>query len=79
MKYVLGLLIALCMTLGCSRIDDVRSRAEQGDMDAQFELGWRYADGKGVTQSYPEAVKWYLKASEQGHKEATARLQALGR
>lgn len=43
-----------------------RKAAEQGDPNAQFNLGWCYANGQGVTQDYSEAVKWYRKAAEQG-------------
>ena len=36
-----------------------RKAAEQGDGDAQFNLGLMYAKGKGVPQDYVEAYKWY--------------------
>ena len=38
--------------------------AEQGYAGAQYNLGLIYANGKGVTQDYKEAVKWYRKAAE---------------
>jgi hypothetical protein len=41
--------------------------AEQGDADAQAQLGFNYAEGKGVPEDDKEAVKWYKKAAEQGH------------
>ena len=40
------------------------------DSEAQRELGWMYREAKGVTQNYPEALKWYQKAVEQGHPAA---------
>ena len=41
--------------------------AEQGNADAQFNLGIMYDDhGQGVDQSHAIAVKWYRKAAEQG-------------
>ena len=40
--------------------------AEQGDANAQFNLGLMYATGKGVAQDSAEAVKWFRKAAEQG-------------
>jgi S1-C subfamily serine protease len=40
--------------------------AEKGDARAQVNLGWMYAEGRGVPQSDTEAVKWYRKAAEQG-------------
>ncbi|MBN1764740.1 MAG: sel1 repeat family protein [Sedimentisphaerales bacterium] len=33
--------------------------AEQGDADAQFNLGVIYDDAKGVPQNYIEAYKWF--------------------
>jgi len=37
---------------------------------AQVNLGGMYDIGKGVTQDYSEALKWYRKAAEQGHASA---------
>jgi TPR repeat protein len=47
-----------------------RKAAEQGQSEAQYNLGWCYYDGLGVEQSYSEAVKWVRKAAEQGHTYA---------
>ena len=44
--------------------------AEQGDADAQFNLGWLYAEGLGVLQDYKTALKWYTLAAEQGYSRA---------
>ena len=41
--------------------------AEQGDSDAQYSLGFMYANGLGVPQDYKTAVKWYTLAAEQGN------------
>ncbi len=48
--------------------------AEQGDAEAQFDLGWKYDQGEGVPQDYKEAVKWYTKAAGQGIAVAQSRL-----
>jgi TPR repeat protein len=40
--------------------------AEQGDIQAQFSLGFMYHKGQGVAQNYTKAVEWYSKAAEQG-------------
>ena len=45
---------------------DLMPVAEKGVADAQFKIGFMYANGQGVTQNYKEAVKWYLKSAEQG-------------
>ena len=47
-----------------------RKAADQGDADAQFNLGMMYANGRGVSRDDVEAVKWYRKAAEQGHARA---------
>ena len=40
--------------------------AEQGNSDAQYNLGDMYRQGQGVNQDYYQAIKWYQKAAEQG-------------
>ncbi|MBQ2152767.1 MAG: protein kinase [Clostridia bacterium] len=44
--------------------------AEQGDADAQCNLGNRYYNGEGVERDYRKAVYWYTKAAEQGNAVA---------
>ena len=51
-------------------IDALRARAEQGDADAQFVLGFMYATGRGVPQDDVQAVRWYRRAAEQGDADA---------
>ena len=48
--------------------------AEQGDPDAQTNLGFMYEDGQGVLQDYAEAVKWYRLAADQGDASAQTNL-----
>jgi hypothetical protein len=50
--------------------DRCRRLAEQGDASREFDLGRMYFEGKGVTQDYAEALRWYRKAAEQGHIKA---------
>jgi tetratricopeptide (TPR) repeat protein len=40
--------------------------AEQGDAQAQNNLGAMYNNGKGVAENHKQAVYWYNKAAEQG-------------
>jgi TPR repeat protein len=51
-------------------VAELRARAEQGDADAQFSLGVRYANGRGVAEDEAEAVRWYRLAAEQGYVDA---------
>ena len=50
--------------------------AERGGATSQFQVGWLYNEGKGVTKNYKTAIKWYLLAAEQGYAYAQT---ALGR
>jgi len=44
--------------------------AEQGDANAQYNLGVMYDNGQGVTRNYKKAVKWYRRAAKQGYMNA---------
>jgi Variant SH3 domain/Sel1 repeat len=57
-------------------LSEVSLAALQGNADAQFQLGQRYAGGLDVKLDKKEALKWFEKAAAQGH--APAQL-ALGR
>jgi len=57
-------------------LDEVRRRAELGDPYQQYSLGTRYATGDGMSQDYNLALRWFLKAAEQGHVGAQDTLGA---
>lgn len=60
-----------CSTGEDSRsIEALKHDASQGDAEAEFELGRRYALGAGVDRDFAEAVKWYRMAAEKGHAKA---------
>ena len=48
----------------------LRALAEQGNAVAQYNLGFRYANGDGVPQDNAEAERWYRLAAYQGHADA---------
>jgi len=48
-----------------SAMTQMRSRAEAGDARAQSELALIYYRGRGVTEDYKEAVKWFRRAADQ--------------
>ena len=54
-----------------------RKAADQGQMDAQNNLGVLYYYGLDVTQDYSQAVYWYRKAADQGQIDAQAGLGFL--
>ena len=58
-------------------VEAIRLAADQGLADAQFNLGFRYADGRGVSQDYAEAVRWYRLAADQGHAGAQSNLGVM--
>ena len=45
-------------------VDELVERAEQGDAQALFELGNRYADGDGVARDNVMAYMWFGLAAE---------------
>ena len=54
--------------------------AEQGQVDAQFNLGLCYRDGDGTEIDWSQAHAWFESAADQGDKKAkenTAALAAL--
>ncbi len=54
-----------------------RMAAEQGNADAQFQLGYLYENGRGVSRDEAESAKWYRKAAEQGNSSAQQNLERL--
>jgi TPR repeat protein len=57
----------------------LRPLAEQGNADAQFELGFMYQYGEGVPEDYEQAVAWYRKAADQGNAGGQACLGTMYR
>lgn len=55
----------------------LRAAAMKGDPTAAYEIGLRFAEGKGVAANYDEAAKWYDRAAQAGVVPATFRLGTL--
>lgn len=55
----------------------LRTAAMKGDATAAYEVGVRFAEGKGVAANYDEAAKWYDRAAQAGVVPATFRLGTL--
>lgn len=49
----------------------MRPLAEEGDADAQYNIGWMYMNGYGLRVNDSLALEWWQKASEQGHSDAS--------
>lgn len=81
MKYKSALVVFLFLTslgLGSEdgQLSDLKARAENGDIEAQYDLGMIYERG-GHLRNYAEALKWYKKAAEQEHPQAQTNLGAM--
>jgi localization factor PodJL len=55
----------------------LRTAAAANDPAAEYELGARYAEGRGMPQSMPEAVRWFERAADAGFAPAQFRLASL--
>ena len=86
MKQTTKWLAAALIVLGLNqavRADDVSDfrenlqAAERGNTQAQFNLGWMYANGRGVRQDDAEAFRWYRQAAAQGYADAQNNLGTM--
>ena len=57
-------------------VDDLQTLAEQGDAEAQWQLGARYHNGEGLPQDDVRAMQWFERAAEQGHVTAQSTVGA---
>ena len=77
-RWILTCVAAVCLLpvtpASAQDYEATRHAAEQGDADAQFNLGVAYATGRGVPQDDAETVRWYRLAAEQGNASAQANL-----
>ena len=51
--------------------------AERGSATAQFNLGYMYDKGKGVTRNYKQAFNWYRKAADRSYAAANFNLGSI--
>ncbi len=54
--------------------DSLIGMAENGDIDAQYKLGYIYETGDHVQSDIEKAFKWYKKAADHGQPDACFRL-----
>jgi localization factor PodJL len=55
----------------------LRAAALKGDPTAAYEIGVRFAEGKGIAPNFDEAAKWYDRAAQAGVVPAIFRLGTL--
>ncbi len=58
---------------------DLIIKAEQGDIEAQIKIGFKYENGEDIEQNIEEALKWYKKAADQGSSNAKVNIGNLYR
>lgn len=52
----------------------LRLAAAKGDPSAEFEVGARFAEGKGMKQDFAEARRWYQRSAARGFAQSQYRL-----
>lgn len=72
---LVGLAIAGCM----SEFDRTKTKAEQGDPEAQYMLGVAFINGMETPRNYSEALEWITKAANQGSADAQSELGRIYR
>ena len=78
-RFTVNRLLMFVLIIGSATAaeDTLVERAQKGDAAAQFDLGYRYANGDGVAKDSAEAVKWFRMAAEQGNARAQSNLGAM--
>src|SRR5947209_11491591 len=51
--------------------------ADQGNAEAQTDIGLMYENGEGVVKDYAEAMKWFRMAADRGNTDAQANVCGL--
>jgi len=67
----------LGLVADCEGLEWLTSAALRGDLSAQRILALAYREGRGVAQSFQEAVSWSRKAAEQGDHSSQWQLGEL--
>ncbi len=55
----------------------LKKLAEQGDSQAQYNLGAMYENGEGTEENIEQAKYWYKKSADQGNEDAKEALKEL--
>lgn len=51
-------------------VEAFQASADQGDVEAEYQLGAMYYEGEGVAQDYFMAAEWYRRAADHGDADA---------
>ena len=75
---VFGIGVLACgLALAQTAIDDLRTRAERGDAEAQNSLGLRYVLGDGIEQDKTAAHHWFELSAKQGYAKGQYNLAVM--
>ena len=66
-----------CSIFAAGELEMTIKAAEQGDAEAQLNLGVMYAHGVGAPENKAEAVRWFRLAAEQGDVKAQFNLGVM--
>ena len=71
--------VALTLSLSAMALDfeQIQILANQGNAEAQTNLGVMYVSGSEVSQDYAKAFEWYTKAANQGYAVAQSNLGVM--
>jgi len=77
--------VLVALSIDCSRaprshrnpVEEPRYEAQDGDADAQYELGVRIAGSPASAPDYAQAADWFRRAADQGHAGAQAALGVM--
>lgn len=64
-------------TMTEDKIAQLQREAQDGNPDAQYDLGYMYENGLGVPKDEAKALELYQKAADQGHSAAQNNLDAM--
>ncbi len=76
MKKIIALFGLICISISilqaqtAAEIEQIRSQANMGNAEAQFELGFCYSNGLGLPVDHVEAEKWVRRSANKGFAAA---------
>lgn len=62
----LGLFLSNSPLEASESLEAMRKDAIQEDINAQYNLGVNFYEGKGVAQDFKEVAKWFAESAEKG-------------
>ena len=75
-------LLRIAVSCDAEELESLQTRIERansGDAQSQYELGFSYATGEGAGIDYEKALEWYTKSAEQNFGDALAGIALLYR